>query len=236
MLAAGILSLVYSYWPVLLVVWTVTHVLRNKYHQGLHKYPGPALGAYTNWWRYYDVLARRAEKTHVNLHARYGDVVRLGPNVLSFADPRAIKTIYGLNKKMSKSDFYPVQQAVAKGERLQSLFSTKDEEYHARYRRCVNNAFSMSSLVNYEPLVDSTMDVFVKPDLDGRIDCWLISLPDLSNRRDGATATLPNHAISLAGFNSSPSTRLAKSPGARDWGSWSATRTWMVSSSSWRAF
>lgn len=50
---------------------------------------------------------------------------------------------------------------MAKGERLQSLFSTKDEDYHAKYRRCVNNAFSMSSLVGYEPLVDSTMKVFI---------------------------------------------------------------------------
>lgn len=63
---------------------------------------------------------------------------------------------------MTKSDFYPVQQAVAKGQRLQSLFSTKDEDYHAKYRRCVNNAFAMSSLVGYEPLVDSTTDAFVE--------------------------------------------------------------------------
>lgn len=51
---------------------------------------------------------------------------------------------------------------MSKGERLQSLFSTKDEDYHARYRRCVNGAFSMSSLVGYEPLVDSTMDAFIE--------------------------------------------------------------------------
>lgn len=63
---------------------------------------------------------------------------------------------------MTKSDFYPVQQALAKGQRLQSLFSTKDEDYHAKYRRCVNNAFAMSSLVSYEPLVDSTTDAFIE--------------------------------------------------------------------------
>ena len=55
-----------------------------------------------------------------------------------------------------KSDFYPVQQAMSKGERLPSLFSTTDEQYHAELRRCVNSAFSMSSLVQYEPSVDIT--------------------------------------------------------------------------------
>lgn len=36
-----------------------------------------------------------------------------------------------------------------------------DEGYHARYRRCVNNTFAMSSLVSYEPLVDSTTALFL---------------------------------------------------------------------------
>lgn len=65
-------------------------------------------------------------------------------------------------KRKPQSDFYPVQQAVAKGVRLQSLFSTTWEDYHARYRRCVNGAFSMSQLVSYEPLVDSTTDAYIK--------------------------------------------------------------------------
>ncbi|KAK4507294.1 hypothetical protein PRZ48_001029 [Zasmidium cellare] len=162
MLAKELIPLVRTYWPALLLVGIIAYLLRNKYYHGLNKYPGHPLAAYTDWWRYFDVLGRRAEHTHIQLHRQHGDVVRLGPNVLSFADPRSIKTIYGLNKGMQKSDFYIVQQATTKGERLESLFSTKDENFHAKYRRCVNNAFSMSSLVNYEPLVDSTMDAFIE--------------------------------------------------------------------------
>ena len=67
-----------------------------------------------------------------------------------------------LTATVIQSDFYPVQQAVSKGVRLQSLFSTTDEDYHAKYRRCVNSSFAMSSLVSYEPLVDSTMDAFLE--------------------------------------------------------------------------
>lgn len=54
-----------------------------------------------------------------------------------------------------------MQQGVVKGKRLPSLFSTTDEGYHARYRRCVNNSFAMSSLVSYEPLVDNTTALFL---------------------------------------------------------------------------
>ncbi|CAK1355293.1 Pisatin demethylase [Cercospora beticola] len=162
MFASDVIRFLLAHWPSVLVLSVVLYFVRNKFNNGLNKYPGPRLAAYTDWWRYFDVRGERAEWTHIELHRKHGDIVRLGPNVLSFADPRAIKTIYGLNKGMTKSDFYPVQQAVAKGERLQSLFSTKDEDFHAKYRRCVNNAFAMSSLVGYEPLVDSTMNAFIE--------------------------------------------------------------------------
>lgn len=78
------------------------HVLRNYVHHGLNRYPGPFWAHITNVWRYLDVRARRPEVTHLALHRRYGDVVRLGPNVLSFADPGALKVIYGLNKGFVK--------------------------------------------------------------------------------------------------------------------------------------
>jgi hypothetical protein len=61
----------------------------------------------------------------------------------------------------SQSEFYPVQQAMSKGSRLPTLFSTTDEQYHATLRRSVNNAFSMTALVQYEPLVDETTERFL---------------------------------------------------------------------------
>jgi hypothetical protein len=62
---------------------------------------------------------------------------------------------------MFQSEFYPVQQSVAQGHRLPSLFSTTDESFHAQLRRCVNSAFSMTTLVQYEPFVDSTTELFL---------------------------------------------------------------------------
>ncbi|KAH7135612.1 pisatin demethylase [Dendryphion nanum] len=161
MLLNEVLPLLLQYWPIVLAATLAGFLLNNKYWKGLNKYPGHWLAGYSNWWRFFDVLGRKHEWTIIRLHREHGDVVRLGPNVLSFADPKAIKVIYGLNKGMVKSDFYPVQNAVSKGRRLQSLFSTTNEDYHAKYRRCVNNAFAMSSLVNYEPLVTSTLSVFL---------------------------------------------------------------------------
>ncbi|KFY28483.1 hypothetical protein V491_00439 [Pseudogymnoascus sp. VKM F-3775] len=156
-----ILALVARHWPSALVVIVIVHFIRNYFHHGLNQYPGPFLARITNWWRFWDVYNRRPEVTHIRLHEKHGDVVRLGPNYLSFADPKAVKDIYGLNKGFIKSQFYPVQQSVSNGHRLPSLFSTTDEKFHANLRRSINSAFSMSTLVQYEPLVDSTTAIFL---------------------------------------------------------------------------
>jgi cytochrome P450 len=161
MASTSVVGLLLQNWPIAVGFTVVAYLLHNYFHNGLNKYPGPTLAAITDWWRFIDVYKRRPEVTHQALHAKYGDVVRLGPNSLSFADPKAIKAIYGLNKGYIKSDFYIVQQAISNGHRLPSLFSTTDENFHAQLRRCVNSAFSMTTMVQYEPMVDSTTELFL---------------------------------------------------------------------------
>ncbi|KAI0907735.1 cytochrome P450 [Ustulina deusta] len=154
------LSFIAHYWALGAVLVTVAWLIRNRYYNGLSEYPGPFIASLTDIWRLCEVWGRQFEVTHRKLHAQYGDVVRLGPNTLSFADPKALKTIYGLNKGFVKSDFYIVQQGVSKGRGLATLFSTTDNAFHAQLRRCVNSAFSMSALVQYEPFVNNTMKLF----------------------------------------------------------------------------
>ncbi|KAI1304020.1 cytochrome P450 [Xylaria venustula] len=155
-----VLTFIAQYWAIGVVVVTAAWLIRNRYHNGLNKYPGPFLASLTDIWRLREVWGRQFEVTHRKLHDQYGDVVRLGPNTLSFADPKALKTIYGLNKGFIKSDFYIVQQGVSKGSGLATLFSTTDNNFHAQLRRCVNSAFSMSALVQYEPFVNNTLKLF----------------------------------------------------------------------------
>ncbi|KAJ5331864.1 hypothetical protein N7476_001647 [Penicillium atrosanguineum] len=157
-----ILRILSQHWLLVSGVTLLLWLVKNRYQNGLNKYPGPFLASITNWWRFFDVYGRRPEVTHRALHKKYGDVVRLGPNTLSFSDPSALKSIYGLNKGFVKSDFYIVQQSIAKGHRLQSLFSSTDNDFHSRFRRCVNSAFAMSALVQYEPFVDNTTKLFLE--------------------------------------------------------------------------
>ncbi|KAG7286032.1 hypothetical protein NEMBOFW57_008331 [Staphylotrichum longicolle] len=162
MITDQIIQVLSQHWLPIIFAAVVAWLVRNRYHNGLNKYPGPFLASLTDWWRFMDVYKRRPELSHIALHKKYGPVVRLGPNTLSFSDPDSLKTIYGLNKGFIKSDFYVVQQSVVKGHSLPSLFSTTDNDFHMQFRRCVNSAFAMSALVQYEPFVDNTTKLFLK--------------------------------------------------------------------------
>ncbi|KAH8590612.1 cytochrome P450 oxidoreductase [Bisporella sp. PMI_857] len=161
MVAGSLVDTLWHNWPVVLFVALAAYFVNNHFTRGLNKYPGPVLASFTDWWRLWDVYKRRPEVTHIKLHEQHGDIVRLGPNVLSFSNPKALKAIYGLNKGFTKSEFYPVQQSVSNGHRLPSLFSTTDETFHAQLRRSVNSAFSMSTLIQYEPFVDNSTRLFL---------------------------------------------------------------------------
>ncbi|KAI6089631.1 cytochrome P450-like protein [Hypoxylon rubiginosum] len=161
MIAGSFVELLSRQWPIALLVVAVLYLARNYFNRGLNKYPGPLPAQLTDWFRFYKVWQRRPEQWHIKCHEKYGDVVRLGPNSLSFANPNAIKVIYGLGKGFTKSDFYPVQMATAKGQPLPTLFSTQSEHFHSQLKRSVNHAFSMSSQMQYEPFFDSTNEVFL---------------------------------------------------------------------------
>ncbi len=102
MISDQIVQVVSQHWLPIILTAVLAWLVRNRYHNGLNKYPGPLLASLTDWWRFMDVYKRRPELSHIALHKKYGQVVRLGPNTLSFSDPDALKTIYGLNKGFIK--------------------------------------------------------------------------------------------------------------------------------------
>jgi len=105
-----ILKILSQHWLLISGVALLLWLARNRYRNGLNKYPGPFLASLTDWWRLLDVYGRRAQLTHRALHKKYGDVVRLGPNTLSFSDPSALKSFYGLNNGFIKVRPFPTHK------------------------------------------------------------------------------------------------------------------------------
>lgn len=123
--------------------------------------PGPFLAKFTDYWRLRTVRKRNSHDVYLALHKKYGDLVRVGPNCISICKPDMIPTIYGIGKGYVKSGFYEVWQNMVNGKRVASLVFTTDEILHAKMKKPIAAAYSLSTLKEFEPLIDSTTAVFL---------------------------------------------------------------------------
>ena len=150
-------------WKVLLSLVVVVHFLRNKLRPTLYSIPGPRAAGLTNLWLFRDALPNVQHDTHIHLHKKHNSpLVRIGPRVVSFSDPEWIPKVYGLTSGFTKTRFYDKFVLPYRGQYTRGLFTTLDENYHSIYKKPIANAYSMSTLVEFEPLVDSTTSLFMQ--------------------------------------------------------------------------
>ncbi|KAH8894025.1 cytochrome P450 [Thozetella sp. PMI_491] len=135
----------------------VFHVVGNLRAAGARNIPGPFAAKFTDLYRFFNVSGGYNHESLILLHEKYGDNVRLGPRVVSIKNMDDVNRVYGVKRGFAKSEFYAVQQQMANGKATETLFTTLNEAWHARIKRPVANAYSMTTLVEYEPLVDRTI-------------------------------------------------------------------------------
>src|ERR1700709_1598088 len=82
--------------------------------------------------------------TLLKAHSKH-PVVRIGPNSLSYSDPRAIKDIYGHNTPCSKDLFY----STLSGSHYH-LADVVDKSEHARKRKVLASAYAIKNLEGWE--------------------------------------------------------------------------------------
>lgn len=84
----------------LLVTLLAIHTYRSYIR--LSHIPGPLPAAITNLQRLYWVYTRRAHETHIQLHSKYGALVRCGPNMVSVGSALEIDKIYKMRDPLLK--------------------------------------------------------------------------------------------------------------------------------------
>ncbi|KAK6542712.1 hypothetical protein TWF694_006655 [Orbilia ellipsospora] len=151
----AIISTILVFAPLLAVI----HILLTRYKPHLRRIPGPFVASFTDIWRLKQNLGRRPEVVHQKVHEKYGDLVRIGPNCISVGSAEEVKTIYGITRLFQKSEFYPVTRPIVNGEEVLGIFDVTSEDLHKNIKRPVGHAYAMSTLLDYEPYVDSTIQV-----------------------------------------------------------------------------
>ena len=124
----------------------------------LRSVPGPVWTRFTRFWYFFKVRSGSFQHVNIDLHRKYGPIVRVMPDHYSLNDPSAIKSIYGIASKFPKSDWYDGWKHPDKTR--WTLFPDQDIERHAQTRRLFQNIYSMSSLKSYEGYVDECTSLF----------------------------------------------------------------------------
>lgn len=98
------------------------------------------------WYKYWNGSTTRVNDfTDPNINT--GPVVRIGPHDVAINDQEAAVKIHRRGGGFPKSSFY------ATAAKIQSMFSTRDRNFHASRRRLLGPCFAEASLVSLQPAV-----------------------------------------------------------------------------------
>ncbi|KAL2794803.1 cytochrome P450 [Aspergillus keveii] len=149
--------------PCLLITgWAIWDICYNLYISPLSRFPGPKLWAVSRIPYQWSIMRGQSHRKMLEMHNRYGAVLRVGPDELSFNSPQAFQDIYrarpGRPQYQKDPKFYgSLLNAVRR-----SIVGNLDDKTHSRHRRLLANAFSERAMREQEGTVLYYSDLLVR--------------------------------------------------------------------------
>lgn len=146
---------------VVYVLFYVSIGVYNTLFHPLARYPGPLLGRASSLWYARSLSRGTIAQDTLSLHEKYGDVVRIAPDELSFIQPENWSAIYGhqLGKDYRELIKDPRYHDTVKPT---PTILTGDWDEHAFYRKVLSNSFSERSLKEQEHSLRRFVDLFIR--------------------------------------------------------------------------
>ncbi|KAL1735913.1 cytochrome P450 [Schizophyllum commune] len=142
------------YGSIAALVYTLLICVRRLFFHPLSRVPGPLLAALTDYYvTYYDIVKDGATVDQLGeLHARYGSVVRIGPNTLHFNNPDVYHRIYTRGTSFLKDP--ALYSAFPDGSSFGSI-----DPVQAKVRRdAISPLFSRRAIAKLEPFIRDKVD------------------------------------------------------------------------------
>lgn len=135
----------------------IVKIVYNLHLHPLRCYPGPKLWAATRiTWACAMQFGNYHKRLHA-MHERYGHVVRVAPDELSFIEPQAWKDIFG-NRNITKNSTWTGNQ---EKDHPISIVST-DEATHLRNRRALTGAFTEHAIAEHASVLENLVQVMIE--------------------------------------------------------------------------
>ncbi|KAK4503146.1 hypothetical protein PRZ48_006573 [Zasmidium cellare] len=119
--------------------------------------PGPLLARITPLWIFYQCSKNRRPTLDLQLHEKYGSVVRISPNEVIFSNPEYFKTVYGAgsSKTWGRSPFLLTHNQFAHDyDRLNMLLENDMDKLRIQ-RRVFGPVYSTANARKHEALIDN---------------------------------------------------------------------------------
>ncbi|KAI0123214.1 cytochrome P450 [Xylariales sp. AK1849] len=126
------------------------NIIYNIFFHPLRHFHGPRVAGATTWWKaYQEVWQKKTLAVELfELHSKYGDIVRVGPNELHFGKPSAFHDIYNSNNKWNKDKGLYTTPGVKTGTFVFPTYAESKER-----RLVLQPMFSKKAIQNIEGLV-----------------------------------------------------------------------------------
>ncbi|KAH8886304.1 cytochrome P450 [Thozetella sp. PMI_491] len=143
------------------VAYSIAWCIYAVWFHPLAKWPGPFLAKVTLFWYAKHWTSGRWPHTMLELHRKYGSVIRIGPNELLFSSLSSLRDIYGAPRGGRKifnkaKEFYDVS---GDNPGIPSIY---DPEQHAFVRKLLAPAFSAKSLRDQEHVIHRYVNLFIE--------------------------------------------------------------------------
>lgn len=153
----AVAAFVTAHWILVLVGAFIVRALYKRYASPLRQYPGPLLASFSRLWKVFSTASGRTHLDHIDLHRKYGSVVRIAPNEVSLSSPEAARNLLSAGKRFHKTDFYGVFPPPENPD----IFTETREDVHAQKKRVANVPYSMAAMQQLSPFIDDTIASFM---------------------------------------------------------------------------
>ncbi|GFF37463.1 toxin biosynthesis cytochrome P450 monooxygenase, putative [Aspergillus udagawae] len=143
-------------------IYLIGHLIYAIYFHPLSRYPGPIIATISPIALLVWEIRGKAHSKVKDLHDRYGDVVRIGPNALVYRTPQAWKEIYGHRTKKGQRTFSKDPSLYVPTPNGVNAIITAAESDHIRMRRLLAHAFSDRALREQEALLQFYADLLIQ--------------------------------------------------------------------------
>lgn len=137
------MSLIIAVAAITLVALVLNHYISLLFFTPIAKIPGPWTFSLTKWRLAYEDYKGTRSRTFCKLHERYGPVVRVSPDEVSFSSTTAVRAIYGAGSGFERTGFYQMFEV----EERPNMFSFSSVKAHGDRKKLLAHAYAKSGML-----------------------------------------------------------------------------------------